>query len=253
MTTTVRNEQISITPTTWLNTNGSIFIKYIPNYVDKTSLRSIFGFLGEISRIDIVNISENGSGRRAFIHFQKWNYNDEAIYLRNFIASTYPTHAEYPLPMPNSNFVFHLTINTRPIPTSEMNLYQIQDWNQRLNDEFCDYKKKTDAKISLLTQDNNKLLDALNELKNEMSNMKNLLQNVVNLSSSDQYIIDILDNSYNSLNDDDKLKLSDLETDGSLNLVKDEDELQLCDIDSVEAGMRRLRDPLIYERRVDIN
>ena len=217
MSRTVRNEQQSITPESWLNTkNGSLFVKYIPNHIDKTSLRSIFNFLGQIARIDIVNISENGTGRRAFIHFHEWNDNEESLYLRKNIASSYPVHFIYPNEF--YNFQFSITMNTRPIPTTELNLYQIQDWNQRLNDEFCDYKKKTESKIASLLQQNNMLFNMFNELRNEMMTMK------IQFSNSDK-----------------------VTPDSSMNYFKEE-EIQLFDLDSVEAGIRRVRDPLIYEK-----
>lgn len=217
MSRTVRNEQQSITPESWLNTkNGSLFVKYIPNHIDKTSLRSIFNFLGQIARIDIVNISENGTGRRAFIHFHEWNDNEESLGIREKIASSYPVHFIYPNEF--YNFQFSITMNTRPIPTTELNLYQIQDWNQRLNDEFCDYKKKTESKMATLLQQNNMLFNMFNELRNEMMTMK------IQFSNSDK-----------------------VTPDSSMNYFKEE-EIQLFDLDSVEAGIRRVRDPLIYEK-----
>jgi len=221
MSRTVRNEQPSITPESWLNTkNGSLFVKYIPNHIDKTSLRSIFNFLGQISRIDIVNISENGTGRRAFIHFHEWNDNEESMYLRKNIVSSYPVHFIYPNEF--YNFQFSITMNTRPIPTTELNLYQIQDWNQRLNDEFCDYKKKTETKMATLLQQNNMLFNIVNELRGEIMMMK--------IQSSNSEKMNSPDSSMNHLN-----------------FVKEE-EIQLFDLDSVEAGIRRVRDPLIYKK-----
>jgi RNA recognition motif-containing protein len=81
-----RNNQNCVTPEKWMNDkNGSLFIKYIPNDITKTILRDIFGFLGKIARIDIVNISENGSGRRAFIHFHEWNNEPYSKLLRKSI------------------------------------------------------------------------------------------------------------------------------------------------------------------------
>jgi hypothetical protein len=215
MSRTIRNEQQSITPESWLNTkNGSLFIKYIPNHIDKTSLRSIFNFLGQIARIDIVNISENGTGRRAFIHFHEWNDTEESLFIRKNIVSSYPVHFMYPNEF--YNFQFSITMNTRPIPTTELNLYQIQDWNQRLNDEFCDYKKRTEIKMNSLLQQNNLLFNIVNELRSEMMMMKTQSSNSDKMISSDSSM--------------------------------KEEEIQLFDLDSVEAGIRRPRDPLIYER-----
>lgn len=214
MSRTVRNEQQSITPESWLNTkNGSLFVKYIPNHIDKTSLRSIFNFLGQIARIDIVNISENGTGRRAFIHFHEWNDNEESLGIREKITSSYPVHFIYPNEF--YNFQFSITMNTRPIPTTELNLYQIQDWNQRLNDEFCDYKKKTETKIATLLQQNNLLFSMINELRNEMMKLT---------ANSDKYDSTIYKNNL------------------------EHEQIHMFDLDSVEAGMRRVRDPLIFER-----
>ena len=65
-----QNQKPVVDLESWLNSkNGSIFIKYIPNEMNKTSLYDMFDSVGNIERIDIVNIGENGSGRRAFVHF----------------------------------------------------------------------------------------------------------------------------------------------------------------------------------------
>ena len=58
----------------------------------------------------------------------------------------------------------------------------------------------------------------INELRNEMMTMK------IQFSNSDK-----------------------VTSDSSMNQVKEE-EIHMFDLDSVEAGMRRVRDPLIFER-----
>ena len=96
----------------------------------------MFGYLGAISRIDVVNIADGGTGRRAFIHFSEWNANSESEDMRNLIAKNYPVHTIIDI----GSFEYSITLNSRPIPSTELNTQQLSDWSQRLNDELVDFK-----------------------------------------------------------------------------------------------------------------
>ena len=270
MSRTVRNQQSSITPDSWVNDkNGSLFIKYIPNHVTKTSLRDIFKFLGNISRIDIVNISENGSGRRAFIHFSEWNNTKESFLLRSNITDCYPTHFQHWDEI--YSFEFSITLNCRPIPTTELNLYQIQDWNQRLNDEFCDFKKESQIKIDHLTNENKYLNEVIHQMSNDMQNIK---QSIAFITQPLQYqyvdevqYVDETDIQYadehciwiqeevilDEFEDEmERIHENPLFDEQNQDLIEEaiDSHMEFFDLDLVEAGMKRERDPMIYNRQV---
>jgi len=210
--------------------NGSIFIKYIPNNITKTDLRAIFSYVGNISRIDIVNIAENGSGRRAFLHFTSWNdENPTSVEFRSTVANMYPTHIDFW--SPEYNFMFSLTLNSRPIPTAELNVFQMQDWMQRLNDEFVDYKTNAECQITHLMNENSELRNVINEMRNDMANMRYAFHFM--MQQQEQPTIDV--------------KKTECVLDILHNKEKEE-EMEMFDLDSVEAGVKRERDPLIYQR-----
>ena len=278
MSRIVRNQQSSITPDSWVNDkNGSLFIKYIPNHVTKTNLRDMFNFLGKISRIDVVNISENGSGRRAFIHYSEWNNTNESFLLRSNIADCYPTHFQHWDEI--YSFEFSITLNCRPIPTTELNLYQIQDWNQRLNDEFCDFKKESQNKIDHLTNENEYLNEVIHQMRNDIQNIKHSMtfltvpqfqpihyvdevqySEETDIQYADDHcswlqeesVLDEFEDEMeriheNPLFDDENQDLIEIAIDSEL---KTNDEIEFFDLDSVEAGMKRERDPMIYNRQM---
>ena len=286
MNSTRNNNQNCVTPEKWMNDkNGSLFIKYIPNDITKTTLRNIFNFVGKIARIDIVNISENGSGRRAFIHFHEWN-NEEpfSLNLRKSICENYPTHIHH-VDIKFSPFVFSITLNSRPIPTSELNVFQLQDWNQRLNDEFCDYKKESEAKIEYLTQQNQQLFTMFHQMNQEMMFMKSTMMmesNNLNFYESpfviddeeihyedeechwvkEQNMMDDFQDEIERIHDNplfDEYNQDEIDDEIDNRLIQDEienrliqDEIEMFDLDSAEAGMRRLRDPLIYQKSTEV-
>ena len=230
MSRTIRNQTV-VSPENWMkDKNGSIFIKYIPNNITKTDLRAIFSYVGNISRIDIVNIAENGSGRRAFLHFTSWNdENPTSVEFRSTVANMYPTHIDFW--SPEYNFMFSLTLNSRPIPTAELNVFQMQDWMQRLNDEFVDYKTNAECQITHLMNENSELRNVINEMRNDMANMRYAFHFM--MQQQEQPTIDV--------------KKTECVLDILHNKEKEE-EMEMFDLDSVEAGVKRERDPLIYQR-----
>jgi uncharacterized protein YdiU (UPF0061 family) len=151
--------------TRWMNeSNGSIFIKYIPNHITKIDLRRIFEFLGIVSRIDIVNIANGGTGRRAFVHFSKWNRTELSFGIRDLISKNYPMHTSY-FSIPD-NLDFSITLNIRPIPSAELNPQQLSDWSQRLNDELVDFKDSTASQFSEVISENAELRKMVTDMMN---------------------------------------------------------------------------------------
>jgi RNA recognition motif-containing protein len=235
MSRTIRNQTV-VSPENWMkDKNGSIFIKYIPNNITKTDLRAIFSYVGNISRIDIVNIAENGSGRRAFLHFTSWNdENPTSVEFRSTVANMYPTHIDFW--SPEYNFTFSLTLNSRPIPTAELNVFQMQDWMQRLNDEFVDYKTNAECQMTHLMNENSELRNVINEMRNDMANMRYAFHFM--MQQQEQPTIDV--------------KKTECVLDILYNKEEKEEEMEMFDLDSVEAGVKRERDPLIYQRVVSV-
>ena len=156
MSRVYRNEKPVVDVNQWFkNPNGSIFIKYIPNHITKTDLRDMFNFLGVISRIDVVNIASygGGSGRRAFIHFTEWKQNEDSLDIRSQITHNYPRHTQVMM----DSFEYSVTLNSRPIPSTELNTQQLSDWCQRLNDELVDFKATASAEIESVKAENAEL------------------------------------------------------------------------------------------------
>jgi hypothetical protein len=168
MSRVYRNEKPVVDVNQWIrNPNGSIFIKYIPNYISKTNLRQMFDFLGTISRIDIVNIADGGTGRRAFIHFSDWKANADSEDMRNLIAKNYPLHTIVNI----DSFEYSITLNSRPIPSTELNTQQLSDWSQRLNDEFVDFKRAMTEENEALKKETVRLTTLVGDLYEKMNSM----------------------------------------------------------------------------------
>lgn len=168
-----QNQKPVVDLESWVNSkNGSIFIKYIPNEMNKTSLYDMFDSVGKIERIDIVNIGENGSGRRAFVHFSEWKNTNVSFNLRREITSNYPIH----IPFFYNNFEYSITLNSRPIPKSTLNCDQLTDMNQRLNDELVDARDEFRKEVAELKEENGKLRELTDYLMNEMKNLKESIQ-----------------------------------------------------------------------------
>ena len=243
-----RNANANVNTDRWMSdNNGSIFIKNIPNHMDKTQLRSMFDFLGKVSRVDVVNIGEGGSGRRAFIHYSEWNDTDESWDFRIDIADSYPVH--FQMPSEIHQYTFSVTLNSRPIPQAELNPQQLSDWSQRLNDELNDFKTMTNMRINGLSTENAMLR---NELENMKATMSFFFSPIEDGSDSDTIsMVDFMDDSviqYNRAND----PMYDENMDEIQNDIdtQKQEEMVMFDLDSVEAGLRRDRDPMIFERSV---
>lgn len=254
-----RSEKPVIDVNQWMNhPNGSIFIKYIPNNITKTELRNMFSFLGLISRIDVVNISDGGSGRRAFIHFSQWIANDTSVAVRTNIAQNYPVHT----PLIIDSFEYSVTLNSRPIPPADLNPQQLSDWSQRLNDELNDFKTITNARIDGLSTENAML-------RNELENIKATLSFFMQPYGEQQEIE--YPYEFTGLTEGDLVAMEEFEEEidtDELRTVGDETcdennmdeidvhledgEMSFVDLDLVEAGLRRSRDPLIFERSVSV-
>jgi len=107
--------------------NNSIFIPMIDFNITKNQMKDIMEeHLGKVSRIDFVSFnSENGCGRRAFVHFGKWENNDYAKCVRYHIEH----NGFYDMLIPAMNgtpkYNVRLLINKNPVPETEQTIQQV--------------------------------------------------------------------------------------------------------------------------------
>ena len=114
--------------------NNSIFIPKIDFSVTKNDIKKIMEeYFGKVARIDFVSFnSDNGSGRRAFIHFSEWYINDYS----KFVLFTIETKGHYDMLLPinganpnNSSsvakYTVRLLVNKNPVPETEQTIQQV--------------------------------------------------------------------------------------------------------------------------------
>jgi len=109
-----------------LKWNNSIFIPVIDFSLTKNQIKEIMEKnFGKVSRIDFASFnSDNGSGRRVFIHFAQWYNTDYAKKVRKSIE----TNGFYDMAIPlckNSKYTTRLLINKNPVPETEQTIQQV--------------------------------------------------------------------------------------------------------------------------------
>jgi hypothetical protein len=112
-----------VVPLKW---NNSIFIPVIDFSLTKNQIKEIMEKnFGKVSRIDFASFnSDNGSGRRVFIHFAQWYNTDYAKNVRKSIE----TNGFYDMAIPlckNSKYTTRLLINKNPVPETEQTIQQV--------------------------------------------------------------------------------------------------------------------------------
>jgi hypothetical protein len=123
-TTTLKNNAAPVpVPFKW---NNSIFIPVIDFSLTKNQIKDIMEKnFGKVSRIDFASFnSNNGSGRRVFIHFTQWYNTDYAKNVRKSIE----TNGFYDMSIPlcnNSKYTTRLLINKNPVPETEQTIQQV--------------------------------------------------------------------------------------------------------------------------------
>jgi hypothetical protein len=106
--------------------NNSVFIPSIDFNITKNQIKEIMEeHFGKISRIDFVSFnSDNGSGRRAFIHFSEWFKNPYANGVRGNIEINGFHDMLLPLPS-NNKYKVRLLVNKNPVPETEQTIQQV--------------------------------------------------------------------------------------------------------------------------------
>lgn len=141
----------------WTN---SLFIPAIDFNVTKNGLKDYFETLldSKVSRVDFVSFnSDKGTGRRAFIHFGKWNTSNK--YARE-IRSKIESNGHYDISAPNTHINYRLMINKNPVPETEITMPQVAS-----NMDFMA------EKIRLQEEE-------IQRLKSEMEGMKQFMENM---------------------------------------------------------------------------
>ena len=113
--------------------NNSLFIPMIDFSVTKNQIKQIMEeYFGKVSRIDFVSFnSDNGSGRRAFIHFASWYKNDYAKCVRYNIETNghydmlLPVYGATPINGMAAKYTVRLLINKNPVPETEQTIQQV--------------------------------------------------------------------------------------------------------------------------------
>jgi len=125
--------------TKWFHSAGnSIYLKFLPQDMSKEDIRAALEFVGQISRIDIVNSPPNkltgATYRMVFIHYDFWYSTEASMGFRGELVSNYPR----PFQMYSSILQRELTvtINTRPVPKTDYNVDQLSDMFHRLQEQF---------------------------------------------------------------------------------------------------------------------
>tara|TARA_B100000035_G_C21036292_1_gene571160 strand:+ start:5313 stop:5861 length:549 start_codon:yes stop_codon:yes gene_type:complete len=118
----------------WVYGHGrkSIYVQTVHHSVTEEQLKTIFQYLGDIYRIDIVKKKE-GNMNMAFVHFRYW-YSNAIVesHLTN-ITTCYPQAYDLPLCGMKPLEYLRCRINTNPIePDVEYNNVQLTDMVDRL-------------------------------------------------------------------------------------------------------------------------
>jgi cell division protein FtsL len=151
--------------TKWFHSPGnSIYLKFLPQDMSKEDIRAALEFVGQISRIDIVNSPPNkltgATYRMVFIHYDFWYSTEASMGFRGEILSVYPR----PFQMWSSILQRELavTINTRPVPKTDYNVDQLSDMFHRLQEQFT-------TTIQAQTKD-------IQELKEEVADLRRITE-----------------------------------------------------------------------------
>jgi len=152
-----------------LKWNNSIFIPMIDFNITKNQIKEIMEeHFGKISRIDFVSFnSNNGCGRRAFIHFAQWDSNNYSDFVRYSIE----TNGFYDMLIPpmNGNLKYNvrLLVNKNPVPETDQTIQQVAS-----NMDFMAEKIRVqEEEIKGLKQTCDNLVFYMNQLQLRMNEM----------------------------------------------------------------------------------
>jgi hypothetical protein len=179
--------------------NNSIFIPAIPFAVTKNQLKDAMeSNLGPVHRIDFATFnSDNGSGRRAFVHFDHTYQTDFTKVMRQEIAQK--GHFDVYYPMLRTNL--RIMMNKNPVPETDKTIHQVAS-----EIDFIGEKIRLHEETFVLMQDRmnemyekNKALDSLSEsllrLDEENKSMKQFMENMFHSMKAQEAMIQTLVNT----------------------------------------------------------
>jgi hypothetical protein len=171
--------------------NNSIFIPAIPFAVTKNQLKEAMeSNIGTVHRIDFATFnSDNGSGRRAFVHFDHTYQTDFVKTLRQEIVQK--GHFDVYYPMLRSNF--RIMMNKNPVPETDKTIHQVasdidfmgekirlhEETFLRENEQICDLQKE----IHLLQEENKSMKQFMENMYHSMKAQEAMIQTLVNTVS----------------------------------------------------------------------
>ena len=157
--------------TQWYHSYGSIYLKYVPNELNKEELTYIFSEIGKVSRVDIVNSAPNKNTgacyRMAFIHFEFWYNTEHSGKIRSNLVGNFPNPFQY-WSCRVAEFAINsltLMINTRPVPKTIYNVDQLSDMYHRLREEYT---------------------DTVTQLRQEIDELKSMVRQMASLNQQQQ-------------------------------------------------------------------
>ena len=171
--------------------NNSIFIPAIPFAVTKNQLKDAMeSNLGPVHRIDFATFnSDNGSGRRAFVHFDHTYQTDFTKVLRQEIAQKGHYDVFYPMYKMN----LRIMMNKNPVPETDKTIHQVASEIDfigekiRLHEEtflqekeqICDLQKE----IHHLQEENKSMQQFMENMFHSMKAQEAMIQTLVNTVS----------------------------------------------------------------------
>ena len=169
--------------------NNSIFIPAIPFAVTKNQLKDAMeSNLGTVHRIDFATFnSDNGSGRRAFVHFDHTYQTDFTKVMRQEIAQK--GHFDVSYPMLRTNL--RIMMNKNPVPETDKTIHQVASEIDFMGEKHRIYEE-TFLKHNELILDLLKKNEALEE---ENKSMKQFMENMFHSMKSQEAMIQTLVNT----------------------------------------------------------
>lgn len=169
--------------------NNSIFIPAIPFAVTKNDLKDAMeSNIGTVHRIDFATFnSDNGSGRRAFVHFDHTYQTDFTKLLRQEIA--HKGHFDVYYPMYKMNL--RIMMNKNPVPETDKTIHQVAS-----DIDFMGEKIRLHEETFL--RENEKICDLQKEIQNlqeENKSMKQFMENMFHSMKSQEAMIQTLANT----------------------------------------------------------
>lgn len=144
-------------------TKSSVFIKRIPDWLDKENIRCLFdsGYnpIAVVSRVHIVDVSpDKGSGRIAFVHFDDWHNTPESHKFRDIIVETdnfvkvvtNPTNTQ-------EKYYLNMTANRRPIAVTTYDNDQLSDMINNANKTMAMLNKNVAMMQGIISAQNDRI------------------------------------------------------------------------------------------------